>query len=431
MIPFEDMTNSSTAPKTGGFNLTTLILGALVAGTIVGLLLNLTGLGPVTEAWLTNGIFRVGGQIFFTGLKLLVVPVVFVSLVCGVGAIEDIKKMGRIGSKALGLYVGTTALAVSIALVISTLTSPGEGFNLVSPAEYKAKEAPGLADVIIGMFPSNPFQAMAEANMIQIIVMAILFGVAASLAGTPGKRILGVFGDLNEVIMRVVMIVMWIAPIGVFCLLAEVFAKQGLAAIAPLSKYFFTVLAALMVHFFLVYTPLLKYVGRLSPLVFFKKFRKVMVFGFSTSSSNATLPINLEVTEKELGVSNSVASFTLPLGATVNMDGTAIMQGVATVFIAQAYGIDIGWGGYIAVIGTATLASIGTAGVPGVGLITLAMVLRQVNLPVEGIGLIIGVDRILDMSRTILNVTGDAVVTCVVAKSEGQLDENIFYSRDT
>jgi Na+/H+-dicarboxylate symporter len=422
---------ADTEIKVFGKSLTTLILIALATGVIAGLAIKALDPGAAAQGWLVDGVLKAGGQIFLAALRLLVVPVVFVSLVCGVGSLDDIRKMGRIGSKTLGFYLFTTALAIALALGFASLTRPGAGFQLTTTAEYTAKEAPGVTDTLIGFVPTNAIQAMAEANMIQIIVLALLFGLAISMAGASGKRLYSWFLDLNEVIMRLVTIVMMIAPIGVFCLIAMVFAKQGFEAIAPLSKYFFTVLAVLLLHLFLVYGSILKLIGRLNPLTFFRKFKDVLVFAFSTSSSNATLPATLEAVEHRLGVKNSVASFTLPLGATVNMDGTAIMQGVATVFISQAYGIDIGWEGYLAVIGTATVASIGTAGVPGVGLITLAMVLRQVNLPVEGIGLIIGVDRLLDMTRTAVNVTGDAAITCVVARSENQMDQGVFNAIET
>ncbi len=426
------MKRADLNPKAGheirifGFTLTTLVLIALGLGIATGLVIKSFVTSEAVFSFLVDGVFRVGGEIFFSSLKMLVVPVVFVSIVCGVGSLEDVKKMGRIGGKALGLYTLTTAVAISIALLISNIINPGAGFHLKTPESFSPKEPPGFAEVLIGFVPANPFKAMADADMIQIIILAILFGVAMSMAKASGKRVLSIFNDLNEVIMKLVMIVMCIAPVGVFCLLGGVFAKQGFEAIAPLSKYFGTVMIVLVLHFGITYLGLLKFVARLSPVVFFKKFQEVMVFAFSTSSSNATLPANMEVSEHQLGVDNSVASFTLPLGATINMDGTAIMQGVATVFIAQAYGLDIGIQGYLMVILTAVLASIGTAGVPGVGLVTLAMVLKQVNLPVEGIGLIIGVDRLLDMSRTVVNVSGDAVVTCVVAKSEGLLDEKAF-----
>jgi Na+/H+-dicarboxylate symporter len=262
--------------------------------------------------------------------------------------------------------------------------------------------------------------------MLQIIVFAGLLGLALTLSGAPGKRLLAFFADLNAVIMRLVVLLMSAAPYGVFCLIAKVFALQGYGAIEPLLKYLFLVLAVLVLHATITYPCLLKLMAGLSPLRFYRNMRDPIALAFSTASSNATLPVTLESVEHKLGVSNSIASFTIPLGATVNMDGTAIMQGVATGFIAQAYGIDLSPSDYAMIVVTATLASIGTAGVPGVGLVMLAMVLRQVNLPVEGIALILGVDRLLDMVRTVVNVTGDAVVTCIVAASEGQLSREVF-----
>jgi Na+/H+-dicarboxylate symporter len=260
-------------------------------------------------------------------------------------------------------------------------------------------------------------------------VFAGLFGFAMTLAGDPGRRLLVVFEDLNRVILRLVTLLMEVAPYGVFCLLAKIFAVQGIGAIVQMLGYFSVVLGVLLLHALVTYPTMLKLLSGLDPRQFLRKMRAPLSFAFSTASSAATIPVTLETVEDELGVDNSVASFTIPLGATINMDGTAIMQGVATGFIAQAYGIELGTGDYLAVVLTATLASIGTAGVPGVGLIMLAMVLKQVNLPVEGIGLIIGVDRLLDMVRTGVNITGDAAVTCIVAKSEGSLSREIFDKR--
>ncbi len=398
-------------------------------GVSLGSLINYFHLsGEFIQTYLLNGIIDIGGRVFLSSLKLLVVPMVFVSLVAGAGSLDDIKKLGRLGSKTFGLYLATTALAIALALFVSEILNPGEGFIIKGSTSFSAGEAPSLVDVIVNIFPSNPVEAMVKAEMLQIIVFAILFGVGISLAGESGKRILHTFNDLNEIIMKMVLILIELAPYGVFCLLTKVFSSQGLGAIIPMAKYFFIVLFCLVLHVVVVYSLLLKVVGKLSPIKFFKKYYEVMLFAFSTSSSNATLPVNLEVTEKKLGVHNSVASFTIPLGATVNMDGTAIMQGVATVFVAQVYGVELGFQGYLMTILTATLASVGTAGVPGVGLVMLAMVFKQVGLPVEGIGLIIGVDRLLDMTRTAVNVSGDAIVSCIVAKSEGQFDEKIFNS---
>jgi Na+/H+-dicarboxylate symporter len=276
------------------------------------------------------------------------------------------------------------------------------------------------------MVPSNPVQAMAEGNMLQVIVFAVLFGVAITLAGDRGKHVPNLFNDLDAVIMRMVDVVMAMAPIGIFALITRTFAGQGADMILPMLGYFMVVVAALLVHATGTFSVLVRFVAGLSPVRFLAKMRAVLLFAFSTSSSSATIPVNLKTVEEKLGVDDSIASFTVPLRATINMDGTAIMQGVATVFIANVYAIDLGLSDYLVVVVTATLASIGTAGVPGVGLIMLAMVLGQVGLPVEGIALIIGVDRLLDMMRTAVNVLGDAAVSCVIARSEGALNTEIF-----
>jgi len=407
-------------------SLTIRIVIGMGAGVVVGLLLNAIGVAGFADDYLVGGLFHVVGAVFLRSLTLLVVPLVFVSLVCGTAALEDVAKLSRVGGKTIALYLVTTATAISLALLAALIIRPGADFHLETDTVFSVQEPPSLAETIINLFPSNPVQAMAEGNMLQIIVFAGLFGLALTLAGAPGRRVLSFFGDLNEVIMKLVMLLMELAPYGVFALIAKVFAQQGFGAIGPLVKYFSVVLGVLLLHVFATYPLLLKGVAGLSPFTFFRNMRAPLALAFSTASSNATLPVTLETVEHRLGVDNSIASFTVPLGATINMDGTAIMQGVATVFIAQAYGIDIGVTGYLMVVLTATLASIGTAGVPGVGLIMLAMVLRQVNLPVEGIGLIIGVDRLLDMARTAVNVSGDATVSCIVAKSEGQFSPEVF-----
>ena len=409
-------------------SLTVRILIGMVGGFALGILLNVFGVEGFIGDYVVEGLFHVGGSIFLASLKLLVVPLVFVSLVCGTAALDDVSKLGRVGGKTLALYLATTAVAVSLAILAAIAIRPGDGFDLETDVTFAAQQAPSIAETLINLFPSNPVRAMAEGNMLQIIVFSILFGLAITLAGAPGKRVLAFFNDVNSVILRLVMLLMTIAPYGVFCLIAKVFALQGFDAIPPLARYFFVVLGVLLLHAFVTYSLLLRFGARLDPLVFFRKMRDPLALAFSTASSNATLPVTLENAELRLGVHNSIASFTIPLGATINMDGTAIMQGVAAGFIAQAYGIEIGPVGYLMVVLTATLASIGTAGVPGVGLIMLAMVLRQVNLPVEGIGLIIGVDRLLDMVRTAVNVTGDSAVTCAVARSEGRFSSEVFHA---
>ncbi|OUS17346.1 dicarboxylate/amino acid:cation symporter [Gammaproteobacteria bacterium 50_400_T64] len=412
--------------------LSTKILLAMVLGVALGAILNTleTAEGSFVAnliAWLVNSVFDVVGKIFIASLKLLVVPLVFVSLVCGSSAMGANASMGRMAGKTLALYLLTTAIAVTLALLFANLINPGLGIDMSSTATYVAKEAPSVKEVLINIFPTNPVKAMAEGNMLQVIVFAILMGVAVSHSGEKGKEVLSFFESFNEVVMTMVTLLMHLAPYGVFCLLAKLFSQLGLTAILDLAKYFFTVAFVLLVHGLVVYTGIFKLLTRLSPWVFLKNVRPAMLFAFSTSSSSATMPVTMNVAEKRLGIDNGIASFTVPLGATINMDGTAIMQGVATVFIAQAFNIDISIGGYVAVVLTATLASIGTAGVPGVGLITLALVLQQVGLPVEGIALIIGVDRLLDMMRTAVNVTGDCMVSSVVARSEGLLDEAVFH----
>jgi Na+/H+-dicarboxylate symporter len=416
----------AVAEANASSSLTVRILVGMAAGLVFGLGLNFTGATAATQGWLVDGVLYAGGEIFLATLKLLVVPLVFVSLVCGTASINDIAKLGRVGGKTLALYLATTAIAITFALLAALMFEPGEGFALTTHLAYQASEPPTLTETIVALFPTNPVRAMADGNMLQIIVFSGLFGLAMATCGAAGKRVLALFQDLNDVIMRLVMILMRFAPYGVFCLIAKVFAVQGFDAIAPLARYFLLVLGVLVLHAVFTYSLLLRSLGGLDPIRFYRKMRDPLVLAFSTASSGATLPVTLRTVERRLGVDNSIASFTVPLGATINMDGTAIMQGVATAFIAQAYGVEIGWTGYLMVVLTATLASIGTAGVPGVGLVMLAMVLRQVNLPVEGIGIIIGVDRLLDMVRTAVNVSGDAAVSCVVARSEGQLEAEVF-----
>lgn len=378
------------------------------------------------KAFFIDGLFHIGGQIFIASLQMLVVPLVFISLVCGTCSLSDATTLGRLGAKSVGLYLITTAIAISLAITAALLIGPGSGVELQSDASFSTAEAPGLAHVIINMFPRNPINAMAEGNMLQIIIFAVLFGIATAMSGKPGERIAELFQDLNAIVMKLVTILMNLAPYGVFCLMVRVFSTMGLDMFSSLASYFFVVLGVLLLHGFVTYPVLFKLLTGLNPIVFMKKMRAAALFAFSTSSSNATIPVTLETVTQKLGVKNSIGSFTVPLGATINMDGTAIMQGVATVFIAQVFGVDLSLTDFLMVILTATLASVGTAGVPGVGLIMLAMVLQQVGLPVEGIALIIGVDRLLDMTRTSVNITGDSMVSCVIAQSEGQLDETVF-----
>lgn len=410
-------------------SLTNKILLSLFLGLVTGsILFEFNSAGSGVDQWLVNGLFTVVGNGFLSLLKMLVVPVVLVSLVCGVASLESIRTLGRVGLRTFILYLGTTAIAISIALFFASVLQPGQGFNLPNDLSFTAKEAPSLGQVILDMIPTNPFAAMAEGKMLQIILFAIFLGAAISLSGQAGQRIGNLFEDLNKVVLKLVEIVIYLAPYGVFALIAKTFASNGFAAIWPLAKYFFLVLGVLLIHGFVIYPLLLKGLSGLSPFPFLKKMRSAQLFAFSTASSNACIPMTMDTVEKKIGVQKSVASFTVPLGATINMDGTAIMQGVATIFIAQAYGVELGIAALLSVVLTATLASIGTAGVPGVGLIMLAMVLAQVNLPVEGIALITGIDRLLDMVRTSVNITGDAMVSTVVARWEKAIDLETYRS---
>lgn len=408
--------------------LTRRILMAMLTGLGLGVLLNLvTGGAGLLQEWLVDGLLLVVGNLFVSALKMMVVPLVFVSLVGGVTSLSDMSSLGRMSVKAIVFYLMTTAIAITIALTLAVSIGPGQGFEQANEqVEFSGKEAPPLTDVITNLVPSNPIAAMSDGNMLQIIVFAILFGVAITLVGERGRHVQNFFNDLDAVIMKMVEIIMKLAPYGVFALITRTFANQGLDLILPLLSYFLTLTAALAVHALVIYPALLRSFTGLDPRRFLTKMRDPATFAFSTASSGATIPVTMRTVERRMGVDNSVASFTVPLGATINMDGTAMMQGVATVFIANVYGVDLGMTEYLMVVVTATLASIGTAAVPGVGLVMLTMVLNQVGLPVEGIALIIGIDRLLDMMRTAVNVTGDSAVSCIIAKGEGKLDETVY-----
>lgn len=425
--------DATTAPagRPKAMSLTTKIMIAMASGLVLGAFLNEFS-HPFIDDHIVNGLFYLGGAAFLNALKMLVVPLVTFSLICGVVGIGDIAMLGRMGGKAFGLYLLTTALAVTTAIGIALLIQPGSNFEAQGepPAPIVAKEAPSVWDVFANIVPTNPINAFAEGNMLQIIFYVILVGVAALMLGKRSEPFIAACTYMNDLMMKVVNIVMAFAPIGVFCLIARTFAEQGIELFIPMMAYVVTLVSALLIHMLVTLMVILKLTTGLNPLTFLTKMRSAQIFAFSTASSNATIPITLQSVEERVGVKNSVASFTVPLGATINMDGTAIMQGVATVFIANISGIDIGLAGYLTVLMMAVLASIGTAGVPGVGLIMLTMVLTQVGLPVEAVALILGVDRLMDMIRTVVNITGDAVVSTVVAKSEGQFDQAVFDDPD-
>lgn len=404
------------------------ILLAMAGGIVVGLVLGAYEGVPLVDDLVVGGLLSIVGRLFIALLQMMVVPLVLVSLVCGVTSLGNVTALGRLGLTTLALYLTTTAVALTLVLTLAVAVGPGEGFQILEDVVYEPAAAPSVVDVIARIVPSNPVRALADGEMLQIIVFALLLGFAISVSGEAGRRVARLFEDLNEVVTRLVMLVVRTAPVGVFALVARTFATEGLELFKPLAGYALVVIAGLVLQAIFVYSLLLRAAG-LSPMPFFAKSRALMAFAFGTSSSNATIPVTLETLERRHGVSGAVASFTVPLGATVNMDGTAIMQGAATVFIANVYGIDLSLGDFVTVVLMATLASIGTAGVPSAGLVMLAMVLQQIGLPVEGIALIIGVDRLLDMLRTAVNVTGDCAVTCVVARRERAIDLDVYADR--
>ncbi len=421
---------SEKSKKTKKIGLTTRIFIALILGALVGVIMHyFVPSGYIKDTVLVNGVFYVVGNGFLRLMQMLVVPLVFCSLVCGSAAIGDTKTLGKVGVKTLAFYLLTTALAVTVALSLANVINPGIGLNMedIMAADNAAVTTEvSFADTLLNIIPKNPIQGLAEGNMLQIILFALIIGIILAKLGEKTAVVANFFSQFNEIMMEMTMMVMSLAPFGVFCLIAKTFSGIGFDAFIPLLKYMCGVLLALAVQCFVVYMVMLKIFTGLSPIRFIKKFFPVMAFAFSTATSNATIPLSIDTLAEKMGVSRRISSFTIPLGATINMDGTAIMQGVAVVFASQAFGIPLGIREYIMVIATATLASIGTAGVPSVGLITLSMVFNSVGLPIEGITLIMGIDRILDMARTAVNITGDAVCTTVVASQNKELDRDVF-----
>ena len=397
-------------------NLTTIIFIALILGAAAGLALNLWApQGYVRDEVIVNGIFYVIGQGFIRLMQMLVVPLVFCSLVCGSMAIGDTRRLGKVGMKTIAFYLLTTAIAITVAILLASLINPGTGLDMgkIETTETAVGEKLSMADTLLQIIPTNPLGALASGEMLPIILFALIIGVILAHRGEKADTVSSFFSQFNDIMMDMTMGVMKLAPVGVFCLIARTFAGLGLDAFLPLQGL-------------VVYQVLLKLFTGLSPVRFLKKFAPVMAFAFSTATSNATIPLSIDTLHRKMGVSKKISSFTIPLGATINMDGTAIMQGVAVVFAAQAFHIQLSAADFLTVIATATLASIGTAGVPSVGLITLSMVFNSVGLPVEAIGLIMGIDRILDMTRTAVNITGDAVCTTIVARQDNAVDVEIF-----
>ena len=424
------MAKNSTEKTKKKLGLSTQIFISLLIGALFGVVIHYwVPSSYIKDTVIVEGVLYVVGQGFIRLMQMLVVPLVFCSLICGSMAIGDTKTLGKVGVKTIGFYLVTTALAVCVALGSALLINPGRGLDMDAVQKgtvSSATEATSLVDTLLNIIPKNPVQSMANGDMLPIIVFALFVGIMLAKLGTRGSVVANFFSQFNDVMMEMTMAIMKIAPIGVFCLIARTFATVGFSAFAPMLKYMGNVTLALAIQCLVVYQILLFVFTRLNPFKFIKKFLPVMGFAFSTATSNATIPMSIDTLSKKMGVSKQISSFTIPLGATINMDGTSIMQGVAVIFIAQAYGIPLTMGNLATVVVTATLASIGTAGVPSVGLVTLAMVLNSVGLPTEGIALIMGIDRILDMIRTAVNITGDAVCTTIVCHQEGSLNREVF-----
>src|SRR5574344_220586 len=415
-------------------SLTSLIFIALFAGAITGILIQnfmtAESLQYFRNTVLVDGVFYVVGTGFIRLMQMLVVPLVFCSIVCGAMSIGDTKTLGTIGLKTLFFYLFTTAMAIIIALTVANVINPGLGtnFEIAHTATTATTDNVKFANTILNIIPKNPIESLAKGDMLPIIFFALIIGIVLARVRSTSDILAAVFTQGNSVMMDMTMLVMKLAPIGVFCLVARTFSNLGLSGFIPLIKYVCSVSGSLFIQCFIGYMLLLVIFTRLNPITFIKKFWPVMAFAFSTATSNATIPLSIETLDRKLGVSKRIASFTIPLGATINMDGTSIMQGVAVVFIAQAFNVPLELTDYLTVIITATIASIGTAGVPSVGLITLTMILTSVNLPIEGIARIMGIDRILDMMRTAVNVTGDAICTTIVAKQEKAINYDTYKS---
>lgn len=406
------------------------ILLGMALGIVVGVILNFFIDTVIVKDYIVGMAFNFGSSIFTNALQMLVVPLVLFSLIVGTCDMGDVTKMGRVGVKTLALYLGSTALAIIISLTIGSLIQPGVGFNLAAYSEEIANYTPGeptpVVDVLIGIVPKNPVKALADGNMLQIIFIALLMGVAISLIGKKVEGVKTFCIQMNELVMKLVFMVMNFAPIGVFCMAANTFAKMGFAAFKPLALYMIAAFVALFAHAIISYGGMLAAWVRVNPIRFLKNYADVVSVAFSTASSNAAMPVAMKAIVEKCGVDESISSFTIPLGTTVNMDGSAITQAMATIFIAGAYGVTLTIGDLATVVIMSTLATVGAAGVPGASMITLAMVLKQVGLPAEAIGIILGVDRILSMTRTTLNVAGDGICTMIVAKSEGLFNKDIF-----
>lgn len=397
----------------------------LISGIIVGALLYPMKENPIVSKYIVSGLFEFLGQGFLRLVKMIIVPLVFASLVTGTSAMNDVKKLGRIGIKTLAFFMGTTAIGIIAAIVGANILKPGAGIVLenVQQTQFVAKEADSFVKVLLNIIPTNPIEALVKGEMLQVIFFAVMTGFVITILGEKAKRLQGIFEEVNSLMLKMVSLIMELAPFGIFGLIGKTFITLGWAAMKPLASFIIVTYILLLFHGLVVYQILLRVYAKESPVAFLKKILAPMTLAFSTSSSAACIPLSLKTLKEEFNVEEKISSFTIPLGATINMDGTAIMQGVATVFIAQLYNIHLTTNDYFMVVLTAVLASIGTAGVPGVGTIMLSMVLSQVGLPLEGIGMILAVDRIVDMGRTTVNITGDLVCSVIIDRIEKRAEE--------
>ena len=399
------------------------VLFSMVTGILIGVIINSFFLPSYfIESILINQVLHTISSLFLILLKMIVLPLIFVSIISGIISINDVNTLGRLGIKTLTLYVFTTMLAITLALFVSSFIdynietiSLNNGIQNISPMNQNS-------NFILNIFPDNFFSALVDGNVIQVLSFAIFIGISASYVKNEIPEFVSLINNLNKIFNKMVMIIISFTPIAVFSLLAKTFSTEGMDVFIPLIKYFSVVVLVLLLHFTFTYSLILKAFSSLSIQKFYSKLRALIIFTFSTSSSNASIPFTLNTIVSKYGVNKSFASFSIPLGATINMDGTAIMQGCATYFLAAYYGIDLVFSDFVLIILTATVASIGTAGIPSAGIIMLSLILTELGIPLEGITLLLGVDRLLDMMRTSVNVSGDTCISCVVAQSEKLID---------
>ena len=403
------------------------VLFSMVAGIVVGLLINNFFIpNQLIESILINQVFHTISSIFLILLKMIVLPLIFVSIISGIISINDVNTLGRLGIKTLTLYIFTTMIAITLALFISSFVNYNiEVIDAVNNTKQVLAAEPS-SNFILSLFPQNFFAALVDGNVIQVLSFAIFIGISASFIKNEIPEFVNLIDNLNKIFNKMVLIIISFTPIAVFALLAKTFSMEGLDVFIPLMKYFSIVVLVLLLHFTFTYSLLLKVFSNLDIGTFYAKLKSLIIFTFSTSSSNASIPFTLDVVTNKYGVNKSLASFSVPLGATINMDGTAIMQGCATYFLAAYYGIELELVDFIVIILTATVASIGTAGIPSAGIIMLSLILTELGIPLEGITLLLGVDRLLDMMRTSVNVSGDTCISCVVAHSENLIDVKKF-----